>query len=256
MSATVSSAPPSVVVDLLLLDLQPEVLEPCLGLVLGQPEVVVGDDHDARALAGLLGRGCRVGGRRRRAVGSPGPCRPSARGLLAPAEPGEQHDDEQHAERGAGPRQPGRPAASGRRRAAAVPAADRGRHRSAPGWRRARRRRRGRPRRRPLRRLPRPRRPGPRPVRRAVRRRSRPWRRTAAAGSLASAVATTSRRCARDLVGQRRRLVAQVRERRAHRGVAGERPGAGQALVEHHAERVDVAGLRWPACPRPAPGEM
>ena len=43
------------------------------------------------------------------------------------------------------------------------------------------------------------------------------------------------------VVRQRRRLVTQVRQRRRDRAVGVERPAAGQALVEHHAERVDVA---------------
>ena len=75
-----------------------------------------------------------------------------------------------------------------------------------------------------------------------------------AAGSLASAHPDGLAQVLGDLVGQRRRVVAQVGQRGGDRAVGVERPAAGEALVEHHAEGVDVAGRGGRACPRPARG--
>ncbi len=63
-----------------------------------------------------------------------------------------------------------------------------------------------------------------------------------AAGSLASIRITRSRTGAGRSVRQGGRHLADLGQRDAHRGVAVERPAAGEALVGHHAERVDVAG--------------
>ena len=62
------------------------------------------------------------------------------------------------------------------------------------------------------------------------------------AGSLASAAPGHRGEVGRDAVGQRRDRLAHVGQRGGDRAVGDERPAAGEALEEHHAEGVDVAG--------------